>query len=440
MIELPDNIIRSTLASCHWEAVFGQDNITAKIQKKLEGIVFSDKKGKETFVIDIIEPYLENKIDYVPGLQRVATDKIFDDISGNLAIGFLQKFKHLSGEALKSIVTACIATGKREEFIQIIRVKIDEDDWIDDDQKDIYFGCSFLIDFEHNFDKLTKYVEEDIKRLWPLKEITIPKRGLSEFWPELNSVQNYFIISKLAIYWPVIGAPSMVTVGFRNPWDAAEWFQERIDALANDISPSSLDLLKRLVKNPRLDTYQDRIKHRIAELTRKIIESSKSVPTLKEVRKVLLKGEPANIDDLQSIVLEELELLQRRIKDGPTNDFLTFWNNENPHDENYCRDRIVSFLTPYLEHFKIRPHSEYRMPDDNRCDFLNTCEAFNLPVEVKGQWHSELWTAALTQMQDYTRDYRSDGRGIFLVLWFGKIKKEVKRILMVGLDRSPHQI
>ncbi len=43
----------------------------------------------------------------------------------------------------------------------------------------------------------------------------------------------------------------------------------------------------------------------------------------------------------------------------------------------------------------------------------------NLPIEIKGQWHKEVWTAATEQLQNYTREYRSDGRGIYLVLWFG---------------------
>jgi hypothetical protein len=61
------------------------------------------------------------------------------------------------------------------------------------------------------------------------------------------------------------------------------------------------------------------------------------------------------------------------------------------------------------------------MPDSNRCDFLNTSAAMDLPVEVKGQWHREVWTAALDQLQNYTREYRAEGRGIYLVLWFGDI-------------------
>ena len=43
----------------------------------------------------------------------------------------------------------------------------------------------------------------------------------------------------------------------------------------------------------------------------------------------------------------------------------------------------------------------------------------NLPIEIKGQWHREVWNAAEIQSQDYTKEYKSDGHCIYLVLWFG---------------------
>ena len=58
------------------------------------------------------------------------------------------------------------------------------------------------------------------------------------------------------------------------------------------------------------------------------------------------------------------------------------------------------------------------MPDANRCDLLSTIRNTDLPIEIKGQWHSNVWDAACDQLEDnYARNYRSEGRGIYLVLW-----------------------
>jgi hypothetical protein len=44
-----------------------------------------------------------------------------------------------------------------------------------------------------------------------------------------------------------------------------------------------------------------------------------------------------------------------------------------------------------------------------------------LPVEIKGQWHADVWTAADSQLDRlYTADYAAERRGIYLVLWFGR--------------------
>jgi hypothetical protein len=64
------------------------------------------------------------------------------------------------------------------------------------------------------------------------------------------------------------------------------------------------------------------------------------------------------------------------------------------------------------------------MPDANRCDLLSTIRNTDLPIEIKGQWHSNVWDAACDQLEDnYARNYRSEGRGIYLVLWFGHVPR-----------------
>jgi hypothetical protein len=43
-------------------------------------------------------------------------------------------------------------------------------------------------------------------------------------------------------------------------------------------------------------------------------------------------------------------------------------------------------------------------------------------MEVKGQWHPQVWSAATHQLDlQYLIDWRSDDRGIYCVLWFGDL-------------------
>ena len=65
-----------------------------------------------------------------------------------------------------------------------------------------------------------------------------------------------------------------------------------------------------------------------------------------------------------------------------------------------------------------------------------------LPIEIKGQWHEEVWTAADAQLDRlYTSDWRAAGLGIYLVLWFGARGKKLKSPgAGVQRPRSPDEL
>jgi hypothetical protein len=97
---------------------------------------------------------------------------------------------------------------------------------------------------------------------------------------------------------------------------------------------SHLNRAGSLLNRTDIEGYQNHIKHVAAQQIRRRAEAHKGIPSLLGVRNILLKGEPINIDDLQALVMDELELLQRHLKDGPTNGALPFWHGNTPHDEN----------------------------------------------------------------------------------------------------------
>ena len=77
-----------------------------------------------------------------------------------------------------------------------------------------------------------------------------------------------------------------------------------------------------------------------------------------------------------------------------------------------------------LDKITIGAYIEGAMPHGRRCDILCSTGSIDLPIEVKCQWHADLWTAAATQLKNYSEAYRSEGRGIYLVLWFGANEKK----------------
>jgi hypothetical protein len=82
--------------------------------------------------------------------------------------------------------------------------------------------------------------------------------------------------------------------------------------------------------------------------------------------------------------------------------------------------------------------TEADMPKLKRADLAFARRTMQLPVEVKGQWHAEVWDAATGQLDaQYLIDWRSDQRGIYCVLWFGELPAATNRRLKVHPDGLP---
>lgn len=105
-----------------------------------------------------------------------------------------------------------------------------------------------------------------------------------------------------------------------------------------------------------------------------------------------------------------------------------FWNEgaygavSTPKSENSGTDTLITLLTPHLQALDVRLEPEMHMARDKRADIGATySDKLKILIEVKRNYHSEVWTAAEHQLQKlYTPDPQSDGYGIFLVFWFGE--------------------
>ncbi len=145
---------------------------------------------------------------------------------------------------------------------------------------------------------------------------------------------------------------------------------------------------------------------------------------------------PSSIDDLKAYLLDEIELLQKQLRDAPQDGWRHFWNGAVPKHENDCRDLLVDLLGRGLKS-PVLLHAESLMPELKRADVVAVTPTADLPVEVKGQWNSELWDAALSQLDErYTRHWKAKGRGVLLALWFGP---EASKVSSGTPTICPHQ-
>ena len=110
--------------------------------------------------------------------------------------------------------------------------------------------------------------------------------------------------------------------------------------------------------------------------------------------------------------------------------FKRLWNVDghnrlvSPKPENSCRDYLVERLRALLLSLDVDVQPETHEANDKRADMGLSCHsngsAFHLRIEIKLDHSPDLWRAIHEQLIPlYTLDQKTQGRGIFLVLWFG---------------------
>jgi hypothetical protein len=62
------------------------------------------------------------------------------------------------------------------------------------------------------------------------------------------------------------------------------------------------------------------------------------------------------------------------------------------------------------------------MVQGKRADVIVAWRGFKIPVEIKRNYHADVWTAATEQLDLlYTRDPDAGGYGVYVVFWFGHV-------------------
>lgn len=253
----------------------------------------------------------------------------------------------------------------------------------------------------------------------------------------LTTAQAAWIIAEFRGSWPH-ATHLGVSEGNCNPHNATEFLQALLNRIANDTSMEASVAIQALIAVPA-DGYSNLIRHMAAEQRQKRAEEDFSAVLPSQLSDLLADGPPSNIEDLKSLVLEEIEVAQRKLLGEDIDQVRDFWTDLGvPREENRCRDRLAAIIGPELERYNILRITEADMPMTKRADLAYAHTPLQLPMEVKGQWHKDVWDAASGQLDvQYLVDWRSGQRGIYCVLWFGDIPSVSKRRLKTHPDRRP---
>ena len=199
-----------------------------------------------------------------------------------------------------------------------------------------------------------------------------------------------------------------------------------IGTLGNDPSATATEVLEELTKTCDAGYWSPAITGAKGRQARSRREHEYSHTNIRQVAQTLNKEAPANLGDLRALVLDQLEDLRLKIREGNTSDWRQYWNVDGhnrpmkPKPENACRDAVLSDLQDRLGRLKVDAQPEGTYAEDKRSDIRVSFGGFNVPVEIKQSCHDDVWTAVRSQLiAKYTRDPGAAGYGIYLVFWFG---------------------
>lgn len=429
--DLSPDVLKVGLLTCLNELVHCVDSDVESLRKALVTVIVPSPRDREDFARLWIEPALAAGREHVRGLYTLTHDADWQATGTLLAGRWLATFPNLP-ESVELELADCLVHAGASAALETVAISRSRAGYRNVEHRLSWLAVEVLVRFDQVRPSLRGIGTENPNFLWFLRNrFQFERRsgGIS-----LTVAQAKWIVSEFRWAWPYAVLQGSSS-GDTNPYDATDFLRALIGRLANDTGEEAAEALLGLAAEPE-DTYSDLIRHMAAEQRQKRAEEAfEPLPPVR-LRDLLTEGSPSNADDLKALVLEELAVAQKKLKGDDLDQVRDFWNDAGvPYDENRCRDRLAAMIGPELARYGVQRITEADMPQTKRADLAFACDLLQLPMEVKGQWHDDVWDAATGQLDaKYLIDWRSGDRGIYCVLWFGTLPSSTGRRLKVPPD------
>ncbi|WLH38046.1 ATP-binding protein [Pseudomonas sp. FP2196] len=385
------------------------------LREKLLRSLIEDEQDSEGFAKLWLEPTLESGKEHICGMHHFFNEECWHTTSVRLSGLWLMSLETLH-ESIEVNLIDHLARSGNLSMLALIAQHREQSTPRNQSQRFNWLAVDVLTRFDPAKPELSGIGRHHPEFIWPLRDRFANKnRGLM-----LSVEQAKWVIEQFRGSWPFAELPRVAS-GDQNPYDATRFLTAMIDRLANDTSAQSSAAFDVLNASPR-DSYSDLIRHMAAQ-QRQARSEKEFTPLLpKSLGELLTEGHPSNAEDLKALVIEELADAQKVLLGDELDQYRDFWSGDVPFGENRCRDRLAALIKTPLEQYGIRQLTEADMPDTKRADLAFAYDRMQLPMEVKGQWHPDVWDAATGQLdKQYLIDWRSEDRGIYCVFWFGKL-------------------
>lgn len=399
--------------------------------KPLEDAVLCDAAAIERFFRTSIEPQLERKVNHVSDLYFLGNDPRWQPLAGRLAVEWLRRFPSVPATVeaeLLGYATRHAELTKLQALAREARSRLHRNY----ETRLVWLALDFLVDFDAAFDWLVEAAAEDRDFLWFIRNCVSGKRDGAD--RRLSVAQRQFIVERFSHAWPRTSHPESGWSGDTNPWDATEMIENNGYAIGGDPSRDATTALEHLIAVAD-KSYVDPLRHALALQLRARRDSEFTPVSIAGLTAVVNGGLPSTIDDMRAFFGDRILVINDQMHATATDMWEAYWDGAKPRDENFCRNRLIEHISGQLPG-TIRFVPEMYMPQQKRADIAAVLGGIGLPVEIKGQWHPEVWTAPVEQLAArYLHDWHAEGRGVYIVLWFGDVSRKNLPVHPDGLAR-----
>jgi hypothetical protein len=422
--DLPSSLISALLLGCEQELLSGREQFDG-LEDALRTSLQRDATSYEAHWRRKMDPVLEQKRTHVQGLYRFVRTESERPLSSRLSQEWLERYPDLPLEIERELASCMVGAlgGAQPQWLESLKAIAGARlaGMPQDCERYRYWrGIQFGFDFGEAAQALAEQSKLDRDWLWHLSQTFYSRYGDGDGRISASLAQLEWLVQVFRLLWPHTNRPAGVTSGNDNPWDATQLIEWAIFQIAKDPSDQATDALRALRDAPE-DGYTSTLQAAIAAQRRARLEANFKSPLLAAYKAILSdSGRPQNAADVQAIIVDELAFLQERLRGDALNPVNNFFDDAGkPRDENACRDQMLIALGPTLP-FGIQAPPEVAMPQGNRSDGAFTFGDIAVPLECKGQWHKDVWTAAVTQLDRfYSIEHKAAKKGVYVVFWFG---------------------
>lgn len=400
-------------------------------ESEVNHCLFKSDTDIEEFVRTYIEPQLGKEGAQYTKAEWLRYKPEFASLRSSLALEWLRKYPNMSLSDAGTLFNLCAEFGNPSELRELIEQRCREIFSIQSTiperqkEKEFWFIRSFFFSKDSN-DFVWEELRQNSKILLTFENIAgrfIHEEGKA--WPKLKAEQIFKILDAFVEVWPKIELPSSYGSDDPDNERAYRFLTDIVWKIGDDEPNFSIPVLERLLSDKRFVTFHNSLKHIKFEVLRKNALRDFEAPSPMAIVEFFDKNRAASVEDLRMLMLEKLEDFQKWVRGVETDPLDTFYHNGKHVDENTVRNRIVDYLQPRMNPLNITIPVERHMALSKRCDFTAETSIEGkqnvLVIEVKGQWHPKLFTAATQQLYNlYSHHPDAALQGIYLVLWFGQ--------------------